>query len=69
MNKITGDILYLHSRCHNAHFELMYNLMTKSWFLVCERCRQPIDGITLIGPQLDGGHDECSDKVEDKPNG
>lgn len=72
MDKITGDILYLHSRCHNTHFELMYNLQTHSWLLVCERCRQQIDGITVTGPNL-CGHDNDDergvDKNVDKNNG
>ena len=67
MGNISGDNLYLHSKCHNAHWELLYNMLTKEWSLVCERCRAPLTGIILTGPQINGEHcAECGDAIVDK---
>lgn len=36
-------ILSLHSRCCNAHCELVYNKKTKEYKLVCEVCGRDIE--------------------------
>ena len=47
------DNFYIHSRCCNAHWELMYSLSTNEYFLLCENCGKP-SGISVMGPDLTG---------------
>lgn len=55
---VKGD-MYAHSLCCNGHWELMYSMKTKQWSLVCEECKKPAKGITLYGPEIDGGQCVC----------
>jgi hypothetical protein len=61
------ELMYIHSRCCNAHWELIYDTETGKYSLVCEKCSKPIGTvITVTGPQIENpkcemcGDGECT---------
>lgn len=64
--KIKNNVVYAHSKCCNAHWEVCYSLHDKRWFLACEKCEQEIGGITLSGPEIDGTCSCCGDTRTNK---
>jgi len=58
-------IMYVHSRCCMAHWELVY--VGGEWDLVCEKCGRPIgSGIKVVGPKIACECELC--KKEQGPN-
>lgn len=48
------DLLFVHSKCCCAHWELVFNTKTKLYHLECEKCGKAIGGINIAGPDLSG---------------
>lgn len=60
-------VLYIHSKCCDAHWELIYNITIKKYELVCEKCgKSSGNSIKIEGPSLSDRHCGCCGKSGDK---
>jgi len=60
-------MLYLHSKCCNAHWELVYH--DGQYWIECEVCRQPpaeANGLQIVGPLLP---EDCCDECRREREG
>lgn len=66
MVAVNEDSMYVHSRCCNAHWELVFDNNTKEYQLQCETCGEPA-GVKVTGPDT-GKTCACAEcKCGDKP--
>jgi len=46
------DVLYIHSRCCNAHWEVIYCKKTGKYRMLCEKCGKP-NNLIITGKAID----------------
>lgn len=52
------DVLFIHSKCCMAHWELIYCQKTKKYRMVCEECGKP-NNLEIIGSPIESGCELC----------
>lgn len=45
---MVGNVIYIHSKCHGAHWELVFDIQTKQYRLQCEKCGKPLGRVVDI---------------------
>ena len=57
------NLLFIHSRCCTAHWELIYDIETGKYYLSCEKCGKPAGTtMTVTGPVMPNPKcEKCSD--------
>ena len=56
-------MLYVHSKCCHAHWELLWYPAKQRYQLVCEECGKPL-GVKVTGGDLGSTCDKCGEKME-----
>lgn len=57
------NLMYAHSACCGAHWELVCDTDTGEYSLLCENCGEPLVGLEIKGPLVDDCVcDECKRK-------
>ena len=58
-----NKMMFMHSGCCMAHWELVYFPEDESYRLQCEKCGKPAGSeIKVSGPKIDAGCDVCGEK-------
>jgi len=65
------NLLFIHSKCCTAHWELVFDKKTGQYHLECEKCGKGV-GIKVTGPDLYGcvcEHCKAAQKVDGDEKG
>ena len=60
----SDNTLFIHSRCCNAHWELVFFPDAGRYRLECEKCGKEATPLRIIGPVMEHQCSECKPETE-----